>query len=136
MWAQTPGSPSCFDAVTVAAPSISSKLCRKAGRANYLGKTERENPWITTFKKTPSNLLGESCRPTLMPITLWSESVLTNSHTQTRHFDISPQAFCCMPTLRLQNFGSWGAPSTIHSTGGCPKPRPSQSRTCTWFFCC
>ena len=28
------------------------------------------------------------------------------------------------------------APNTIHSTGGCPKPRPSQSRTCTWVFYC
>ena len=116
-----------------------------ASQAGFAERLEEQSIWHNrTWKPLDHNFprkhllvcLGNLVGLLWCPSFFGQKSVLTNSHAQTRQFDISPQVFFSMPTQRLQNLGSWGAPSTIHSTGGCPKPRPSQSSTCTWFFCC
>ena len=70
-WAKAPDSPSCFDPITAAAPVLSKRLSHKTDKGNDLPNANCQNLKKHVSNKVPSNLLGASCKPTPMSITLW-----------------------------------------------------------------
>ena len=105
----------------MAAHGISSRPPRKAERASDLGKRDMKTLRSQLSKKEPSNLLGESCRPTLMPITFWSGRCSyypTSSNQILRHLTTS---FLLHAHCEVAEFAFFGCSQQNSQYGWLPK---------------
>ena len=106
----------------------------QGGKTKGSGQNRTLKPVYRNFPKGTFIFTWDSCRPTLMPITLWSERGSGKLIRSEQICQCHTTSFLLHAHPEVCRIWGLGAPQSGFKTWGCPKLRPSQSRTCTWFF--